>query len=189
MRRTRHHQDLRRVRLLECTGVVDLFARGRVQFLGRRTYLPGRTLREMDKHLSKGPARLWEPRHRARMRVPWRKTKPLQLDLLDADPAAGKKTNVDAVFDHASTWPTPTNVSAGQPLIVSTKRLFEDPNNPRTEFPEAELEELAEDIRRHGILQPIVVHPVNAVGRHRIHFGANTTITWVNMAEHRSLSV
>jgi ParB family chromosome partitioning protein len=50
--------------------------------------------------------------------------------------------------------------------------LYEDPANPRTEFPEAELDELAEDIRQHGILQPIVVHPVDGQGRHRIHFGA-----------------
>jgi ParB family chromosome partitioning protein len=51
-------------------------------------------------------------------------------------------------------------------------RLFEDPNNPRTQFPEHEVEELAEDIRQYGILQPIVVHPVNAAGRYQIHFGA-----------------
>jgi len=56
--------------------------------------------------------------------------------------------------------------------MVSTASLFEDPNNPRTEFPQVELEELAEDIRRHGILQPIVVHPADGAGRHQIHFGA-----------------
>lgn len=57
-------------------------------------------------------------------------------------------------------------------MIVPTASLFEDPNNPRTEFPTAELEEFAEDIQQHGILQPIVVHPVDALGRHQIHFGA-----------------
>jgi ParB family transcriptional regulator, chromosome partitioning protein len=50
--------------------------------------------------------------------------------------------------------------------------LCEDPNNPRTEFPEGEMNELAEDIRQHGVLQPIVVHPADAAGRYRIHFGA-----------------
>jgi ParB/RepB/Spo0J family partition protein len=36
----------------------------------------------------------------------------------------------------------------------------------------AELDELADDIRQHGILQPIVVHPADSQGRYRIHFGA-----------------
>ena len=54
------------------------------------------------------------------------------------------------------------------PLAV----LCEDPTNPRTEFPESELDELAEDIRQHGILQPIVVRPADLQGQHRIHFGA-----------------
>ncbi len=39
-------------------------------------------------------------------------------------------------------------------------------------FPDADLDELAEDIRQHGILQPIVVRPADAEGRHQIHFGA-----------------
>lgn len=68
--------------------------------------------------------------------------------------------------------PATASIVAGQPLIVPTASLFEDPNNPHSEFSEAELEELAEDIRQRGILQPIVVHPVNAAGRHQIHFGA-----------------
>jgi hypothetical protein len=55
-------------------------------------------------------------------------------------------------------------------LLVTS--LDEDPSNPRTEVPEAELDELAEDIRQHGILQAIVVHPADAAGRHLIHFGA-----------------
>ena len=58
------------------------------------------------------------------------------------------------------------------PQLLPLTALCEDPANPRTEFPEAELEELAEDIRQHGILQPIVVHAADEQGRHRIHFGA-----------------
>ena len=50
--------------------------------------------------------------------------------------------------------------------------LFADPQNPRTEIPEAELTELAGDIRQRGILQAIVVHPADGDGRHQIHFGA-----------------
>ena len=51
-------------------------------------------------------------------------------------------------------------------------RLIEDPNNPRTEFPEVEIDELADSIRQHGILQPLVVAPADATGCHRIHHGA-----------------
>jgi len=60
----------------------------------------------------------------------------------------------------------------GEPLFVPLSALCEDPDNPRTEFPPAELQELAEDIRLHGILQPIVVQPADAGGLYRIHFGA-----------------
>lgn len=68
----------------------------------------------------------------------------------------------------AEPLPTPT----GEPLLIPLSALCEDPDNPRTEFPLAELQELAEDIRQHGILQPIVAQPADAEGRYRIHFGA-----------------
>ncbi|HEY6355973.1 MAG TPA: ParB/RepB/Spo0J family partition protein [Burkholderiaceae bacterium] len=63
-------------------------------------------------------------------------------------------------------------IEAGRPLMLAVSCLYEDPSNPRTEVPEAELDELAEDIRQHGILQPIVVHPADGTGRYRIHFGS-----------------
>ncbi|MBK6470523.1 MAG: ParB/RepB/Spo0J family partition protein [Betaproteobacteria bacterium] len=50
--------------------------------------------------------------------------------------------------------------------------LFEDAHNPRTEFPEESIDELAEDIRQRGVLQPLVVHPADNDGRHQVHFGA-----------------
>jgi ParB family transcriptional regulator, chromosome partitioning protein len=106
------------------------------------------------------------------MRVPWSKSKPLQLDLLSPDPAADTDSSLDAVVGVERNQRVVEIIPTGRPLIVSTASLFEDPNNPRTEFPQAELEELAEDIRQHGILQPIVVHPADAVGRYQIHFGA-----------------
>ena len=66
----------------------------------------------------------------------------------------------------------PPSTSNGRPLLASVTRLYEDPNNPRTEFPEAALEELATDMQLRGVLQPLVVHPADGEGRHRIHFGA-----------------
>jgi ParB family transcriptional regulator, chromosome partitioning protein len=55
---------------------------------------------------------------------------------------------------------------------VAIHVLDEDGSNPRTEFLETELEELAEDVREHGVLQPIVVHAADGNGRHLIHFGS-----------------
>ena len=56
--------------------------------------------------------------------------------------------------------------------MVPVTCLYEDTNNPRTEFPEADLDELAADVRLRGILEPLVVHPADGEGHYRIHFGA-----------------
>jgi len=91
------------------------------------------------------------------MRMPWT---PAKSDR----PQASKPDQAD--FFSAGSVPT------GEPLLASVDLLDEDPDNPRTEFPERELRELAEDIGTHGILQPIVVHCVSTDGRYRIRFGA-----------------
>jgi hypothetical protein len=59
----------------------------------------------------------------------------------------------------------------GRPLQVAIFLLYQDPDNPRTEFAEEKIDDLARDIRERGILQPIVVHSADAAGRYRIHFG------------------
>jgi ParB family transcriptional regulator, chromosome partitioning protein len=94
------------------------------------------------------------------MRMPWNKSKDGQLDLLDM------------AVEVESSKPCAVVASAGRPLVLPVAGLYEDPNNPRTEVPDPELDELAEDICQHGILQAIVVHPADAEGRHCIHFGA-----------------
>lgn len=105
------------------------------------------------------------------MRSPWNKA-PIQLDLLNSDVAQDQGFALESVVPARSTQLFARTSWTGQPLIVPTGILFEDSKNPRTEFPQVELEELAEDIRQHGILQPIVVHPADAKGRYQIHFGA-----------------
>jgi ParB family chromosome partitioning protein len=50
--------------------------------------------------------------------------------------------------------------------------IYEDPDNPRTDSLDSDLDDLVHDIRERGVLQPIVVHPADARGLHRIHFGA-----------------
>jgi ParB family transcriptional regulator, chromosome partitioning protein len=115
------------------------------------------------------------------MRLPWTKSKAGQLELLDADPdvqvhvGAGESRRAVQQTDSAQSARTvqfATANGAGHALLVPLDRLCEDPANPRTQFPEAEIDELADDIRQHGVLQPIVVHPADEQGQHRIHFGA-----------------
>lgn len=63
-------------------------------------------------------------------------------------------------------------VATGEPLVVRVELIDEDPHNPRTEFPDADIDELADDIRQQGLLQPIVVQLAGVAGRYRIRFGA-----------------
>jgi ParB family transcriptional regulator, chromosome partitioning protein len=115
------------------------------------------------------------------MRLPWSKPKADQLELLDAGPELWHDSSLPQARQHARS-PAPSRSSkaaadadvsgAGRPLLVQLDQLSEDPNNPRTEFPDAEIDELADDVRQRGILQPLVVHPADAQGRHRLHFGA-----------------
>ena len=111
------------------------------------------------------------------MRMPWSKPRADQLELLDAEPDASRDADHPPTQHDRSVHLTRPSTRAaqsndGRPLVVPTDRLDEDPNNPRTEFLDAQIDELANDIRERGILEPIVVHPVDAAGRYRIHFGA-----------------
>jgi ParB family chromosome partitioning protein len=105
--------------------------------------------------------------------MPWSKLKPDQLELLDAEPDAARSDGrPSARHDGPALSTRTTTRHDGHPLVVPLDRINEDPNNPRTEFPDAELDELADDIRQRGILQPLVVQPADAHGRYRLQFGA-----------------
>ena len=80
----------------------------------------------------------------------WNKAKDVQLDMLEVAAAP-----VAPTADAARPTTTTRRVVPSAPQLLPLAILSEDPANPRTEFPEAALDELAEDIRQHGILQPI----------------------------------
>ena len=114
--------------------------------------------------------------------MPWLKSKVVQLDLAGWDP---EPDGLHSTSDAPSVPPDPSAASeannspipvvenpSGRAAQVAIRLLDEDTSNPRTEFPETELQELTEDIREHGILQPLVVHAADGNGRHLIHFGA-----------------
>ena len=116
------------------------------------------------------------------MRLPWNKSKEVQLDLLDAEPGAiAPHQSVEPAPRAAEPKPDSGAISPaaakpgghdGRPLLVAVSMLYEDAHNPRTEFPEESIAELAEDIQQRGVLQPLVVHPADGDGRHQVHFGA-----------------
>ncbi|MEO6031924.1 MAG: ParB/RepB/Spo0J family partition protein [Burkholderiaceae bacterium] len=118
--------------------------------------------------------------------MPWNKPKSTQLELLDADPVDPDRAGPYIETASSKAWTSSTRAThashtqradsaafanSGKPLLVALDRLMEDPNNPRTEFPEPEIVELIADIALRGVLQPIVVHPADAAGRYRVHFG------------------
>jgi len=116
------------------------------------------------------------------MQFPWQKSRDGQLDLLDEASVPHSLSHPASPHPRASELaPTPTvsprptstaSAANGRPLQVAIFLLYQDPDNPRTEFAEENIDDLAQDIRERGILQPIVVHPADAAGRYRIHFGA-----------------
>lgn len=116
------------------------------------------------------------------MRLPWNKSKEVQLDLLDAEPGAvalhqpvAPALRADVSSKNLAANSTAAAIPSGndgRPLLLAVSLLYEDPHNPRTEFPEESIAELAEDIRQRGVLQPLVVHPADSDGRHEVHFGA-----------------
>lgn len=60
----------------------------------------------------------------------------------------------------------------GQPTCISIDRIDEDPDQPRRSFDEQKLEELAESILQHGVLQPIVLRQATEEGRYVVVMGA-----------------
>jgi len=60
----------------------------------------------------------------------------------------------------------------GRPLRIALELIDEDPDQPRREFSEEELQHLAASIRVEGILQPIVVRRSPQAGRFIIVMGA-----------------
>ena len=115
------------------------------------------------------------------MGMPWHKSKSLQLDLTGLDPEPdGLPSIADVQSMRCDASPAsvvnlaPSCVAEARPasaMQLAIHLLEEDPGNPRTEFPDEEIAELAEDIAARGILQPIVVRHA-ADGRYRVLFGA-----------------
>ena len=65
-----------------------------------------------------------------------------------------------------------TPVASGRPLELKLEEITEDPNQPRVEFDEESLAELADSIRARGVKTPISVRPVKKGSGYMINHGA-----------------
>ena len=76
-------------------------------------------------------------------------------------------------LDHLDLLDEPIAAATGTPLALRIADIDEDPSQPRREFADDSLAELAETIRQRGVRQPVSVrpHPGNA-GRWMLNFGA-----------------
>src|SRR4051794_4348418 len=74
------------------------------------------------------------------------------------------KQLVDAAEEGAAT--------IGQPTCIAIDRIDEDPDQPRRSFDEQKLDELAQSVLQHGVLQPIVLRQAAEEGRYVIVMGA-----------------
>jgi ParB family chromosome partitioning protein len=115
------------------------------------------------------------------MRMPWEKSKVEQLDLVnDVNEPLFDGLDADVVAEGAAAcMSSPSRAlardalaSEGVPLLLHVDCLEEDPANPRSEFSDGEIQELAQDIALRGILQPIVVRRAADEGLYRVVFGA-----------------
>src|SRR5258707_6527805 len=59
-------------------------------------------------------------------------------------------------------------------LEIPLDKISEAKKNPRTQFDEKKLAELADDIKRHGVLEPVLVRPLTngKAGTYELVFGA-----------------
>ena len=67
--------------------------------------------------------------------------------------------------------PGPTADAGPNLRQIPLEAIEPNPNQPRKKFPKSSLEELAESIRAHGLLQPIIVTPTSAAGRFQLVAG------------------
>src|SRR5438094_8390840 len=59
-------------------------------------------------------------------------------------------------------------------LEIPLDKITESKKNPRTQFDEKKLAELADDITQHGVLEPVLVRPLTngTAGTYELGFGA-----------------
>lgn len=84
----------------------------------------------------------------------------------------GLGRGLDALFqDGSARTETPTTDTNTGFLLISPDALAPNPGQPREDFSEEKLQELAQSIREKGILQPLLVRPATQPGSYQIVAG------------------
>lgn len=96
------------------------------------------------------------------MRAPWSSRKSVQ-------PATSSPATE---VEQCSFFDSEAAANRGEPLMLPIDQLDADPHNPRTEIPQADLDEMTQDIAQRGVLQPIVVTPADVPGRYVVRLGS-----------------
>jgi ParB family chromosome partitioning protein len=68
---------------------------------------------------------------------------------------------IDDVADPILNSIAPSAPAEPGPRLIPIELIQRNPGQPRQHFDEAELQDLADSIRRHGVLQPILVRPIS----------------------------
>ena len=82
-------------------------------------------------------------------------------------PALGR--GLSALIPEAPPAPAPPSADRARPTELDIDLLTPNPRQPRTQIDETRLEELAQSIRVHGVIQPVVIRKVGE--RHEIVAG------------------
>lgn len=83
----------------------------------------------------------------------------------------GPKTGITDFLDDADEKEVEEAKASGRFVQLSAERFYPDPNQPRKTITKEALDELRQSIEANGQLQPIVVRPADADGRHCIIAG------------------
>lgn len=78
---------------------------------------------------------------------------------------SGLGKGLDALFEDNK-----TDLIQGNELEISISEITPNKNQPRKEFDQSALEELADSIKEHGVIQPLIVRPM-AIGGYEIVAG------------------
>ncbi|HEX3701138.1 MAG TPA: ParB/RepB/Spo0J family partition protein [Phenylobacterium sp.] len=89
-----------------------------------------------------------------------------------AEGRRGLGRGLSALLGEAEEGQAVSGVAAGEGAReIPIELIVRNPEQPRTQFPEAELAELADSIREKGVLQPILVRPSRTPGEFQIVAG------------------
>ena len=99
------------------------------------------------------------------------KRKALGKGLRSLIPEASKRRTSPAVTSVEATTPIAPETSDPGLRQIDVDRIWPNPNQPRKEFDETALNELAQSMKRDGLIQPVVVRPAREAGQYELIAG------------------